>query len=461
MTVVAGMFVATALTLYVTPVIYASLATFVRWLRPSKTAPRVVTAAAVLLVVSAEARSAEALDLGDALAAANEQNLDLRAQEHLTEVARATYARAVANLAPTLIGTGSTIWGRDQRLLALGTNGPYAQASARLTVPLVDASSWSSIRAARLRREAAELGEDATREAVLAMAGFAYINLLRAEQQVVETRGIAGPERAARRPGRGPRRGGRGGANRAHPGQRRRRAGPAARNRGADRAERRADEPRGILGLPLATELTVEGAGPVTEPPAGDPNRPNLAAARSEAEAAIAEVRAARNGFAPTVDAFGIGGALVVGGIVDPAGNPTTNVNPLASVGVEATVPFFTGTARDARDVRARRALAANAAVQVEDLERQVQVNVAVADGAVRDGAQGWEIAKQARSLAEQELALAGAASPRGSRATSRSSRPRPGSPPPSPVGERAGPLQRGPAGCLAGRGRLGELARR
>jgi multidrug efflux pump len=400
--VVAGMAVATALTLYVTPVIYATVATAVDRLRARGSTPKAATAAALLVALAALAlpRQADAvpLDLQGALAQARTTNLDLERQRQVVELAAAERGLARSVLLPLLNATASTTAQTNnpnlpptaQRLLT-------TSASARLDVPLVDVDGWTATRAAGLALDAAQLDAQGVEELTLALVGFQYVDLARAEQAVIEARALLERSRRLEQLA----------ADRVELGA----AAPIEQTRAELlarqdelrllQAETERDNARlrlvEAMGMPLdvAVEVVV---GPVAEPPTGAPERPDVAAARTAAQAARVDQQAAKLEVIPELNAFGTAGFIAFDGLSDPI--------PTGAAGLVATMPVFSGTAR-ANTVRLREALAQDALLAAQDLEREASVEIGVADATVTTGARSWSLAQDARRLAELEVSLA------------------------------------------------------
>jgi multidrug efflux pump len=399
--VVAGMTVATVLTLYVTPVIYATVASAADRLR-GRGAPAKTAAAALVLSLAAlalpERAEAVPLDLQGALSQARASNLDLSRQRQVVELASAEHGLARSVLLPTLNATAtSTAQTANPNLPPTAQRLITTSASARLDVPLVDVDGWLATRSARLALDAAELDAQGVEELTLLLVGAQYVELARAEQAVIEARALLDRSRRLQDLA----------ADRVE-------LGAAAPIEGT-RAELlvRQDEQRLVeaemardnarlrlveaIGMPLDAAVEVR-VGPVAEPPSGEPDRPDVAAAQAAVQAAQASQRAARMEVIPELFAFGTAGFIAFDGLADPI--------PTGSVGVGATLPVFSGTAR-ANTVRLREALATDAQLAAQDLEREAQVEIGVADATVRTGAQSWTLAQDARRLAELEVSLA------------------------------------------------------
>ncbi|MEQ1502766.1 MAG: efflux RND transporter permease subunit, partial [Myxococcota bacterium] len=393
--VVSGMAVATALTLYVTPVIYATVATTVDRLRGTRAAAATAaTGAAVALVVglglvAPAVGHAAPLDLPGALAAARSSNLDLARQAQQVAIARAERGEAVSTLIPTVAASGATVLDRTDPWTTYG--------ELRADLPLVSVDGWLGARAAGLALDAAELDAEDAEEQILGAAGFRYVDLARAEQAVVEAEALL--TRSERLLALA--------ADRVAVGA----AAPIENTRAellARQDELRLIEARTerdtarlrlleVLGLPLDGAIEV-AIGPVAAPPTGAPDRPDLAAAARTVAAATAAKRAIAAQLVPDLSAFGTAGLLAI----DGAGDPT----PTASVGLQADVVLFSGTLRS-HTVQRLDAVARDAAIAAEDLGREASVEIASADAAVATGARSWELAQSARGLAEQEVALA------------------------------------------------------
>jgi cobalt-zinc-cadmium efflux system outer membrane protein len=388
--VVSGMATATLLTLYVTPVIYATLADAVDRLRGKRGVA--VAAATVGALLLAPRAHGEELGLGRALAIAKEHNLDLAEAGAVRDQAHAGEAAARAVVLPSVSATGSIEYGVGQFTGAAPIWS--GQGLGHLGVPLIEPSGWAAIGAARTRADAADQATVAALEQVLSDAGARYVALARAQQAVAEAEALVARSGRLLELAR----------DRVTVGS----GAPIEQTRAEVQA--RQDELRLVqarndletarlqlveyLGLPLDADLAAV-AGPVATAPAGDPTRPDLAAAELATEAATLDRRSAALGVLPTVEAYADGGVL-----------RTAETHPIASVGVEATVPLLTGTARRSQ-VDLLDAVAAQRGLEQQDLEREVSVQVKVADANVATGEQAWALAKEARRLAEQEVALA------------------------------------------------------
>lgn len=390
--VVAGMLFATVLTLYVTPVVYATLASRVRRRAP--------VAALVLVGVglagTPERAQAEPLALGDVLQIVMMSNLDISQQHALVDQVHAARLIALSGALPSLSAEGLTEYGTIQGFGgAPGDTATTMRANARLEVPLLDLPAWYAARAADRRALEALHTELFVQTQILAEAGVRYVELARADQALAEA--ISLRDRSARLLQLA--------TNRVEVGD----AAPIERTRAAVVA--RQDEQRVIearlareaarrqlaefIGLPLDASLEVV-AGPVAGVPGPDVFRADLSSAASAVDAARAERAAAQLGWVPQITGYGTLGYFARSDIQAPS----------ATAGLAAAVPVFTGLGRTGASRRASAVVSA-AELRLEDLEREVAVQNAIADDAVTAGREAWTIATEARALAEQEVALA------------------------------------------------------
>jgi multidrug efflux pump len=388
--VVGGMLVATALTLFVTPVVHAVLGTLGDRLRGGR---GVVGGAVIALIALAVApREAEAQELSELLREALDHNFDLREEAGRVEAADAVHAQAVGAVVPTVTATGSLVVGRDQRFVALGTSGPITSGAVRANVPLLAAPAWGSIHATGLRQDVAHHAEDAARERVLAEVGAAWVAWTAAERRVALVAELrarsAGLLELAR--------------DRLDVGA----ASPLEVTRAELQLERdtlvglRADGDRRVAGLLLRELLGRPLDAPLDVVPAELPrpdarvDRPDALAADVAPDVAKAERTAALSGAVPTVAAFGSAGVFLIAG-EDPL--------PTLSAGLEATAPLFAGTTRLAA---ARRAAADQGVAehQRDDLRREIAAAVLAADVRAEVATESVQVATTARALAEREL---------------------------------------------------------
>jgi len=390
--VVGGMLTATLLTLYVTPITYAALASLGRRRRLARAA--VAGALALLVVGRAEAAP---LTLGETLRLAVEGNLALKGAATEVDAAEAGVVGARADLLPTVAGSATAGW---SNLPAI--DGPWADASVRAEVPLVDLPALADARAAARGAEAARAGYDAAVEGALYSAGSWYVALQQAEERVVAAE--AGRVRAERLARLAQDRVDLGAASRldlarAQLALKQEEASVlAARTAAATARVRLAEQ----LGLPLDAAVEVVEAAPVLGPE-GLPadvsgaldEHPEVRAARARLRAAEADRQAAAAAVAPRLGAWG-----EVGAETDLAG---TTLAPVATVGVAASVPIWAGGARAAATDAARAGETA-AALTARELERAVEAELRVALGEARDGASGLEVAAAALELAREEL---------------------------------------------------------
>ncbi|MFZ5479652.1 MAG: efflux RND transporter permease subunit [Myxococcota bacterium] len=382
--VAGGMLSATILTLYVTPVVYAALASIGR--------KRVVAVAALGLAVAMPAR---AMTLGEALRAAETGNYDVRAAEADVSGAEATADAARAAWLPSVSASGVAAWE--------SATGTYAFAGARADVPLLDLSALAASRAARLDARAAAADRDATLEATLTEVARRFVALQRAREAVAAVEARRGHAQRLVEVAEG----------RVQVG-----AAPAI-DRTRARLELRTAEARLLeagtaeasarfalaeaIGAPLDEPIDVAGAAPLLDPAsvpsdaalaealaAARDARPALVAARARLDAAAADRRASQADGLPSVGAWGEAGVL-------------TGVGPTAEAGVQASVPLFEGGGRVAT-VRARRAVEEEQALALAEAERAVEAEVRLALRVARDAAAGLAVAGDALALAREEL---------------------------------------------------------
>ncbi len=389
-TVVAGMVVATALSLFVTPVVYAALGSLV-----DRRAGGVAVATALAVSASADAAP---LSLGDALSAAQAGNLDRSQQEARAEVAALGVALTRAAVLPTVTGSATVLYGNDSRFALDGGLGWGSTATAQLSVPLLDPAGWTGVRAAGLRADAARAESLAGLQAVLAEVAGRYVAVQQAEASVASSEAlVARSERlvalAASRVDLGA----------AAPIELTR--AEVARALDAQRslaAKRERDDTRiqlaEILGAPLDVPLELEPARPLRLGTGDAADRPDLAVARLEAEATTQERRGSARAWSPTIDAVATAGALWA--------PPFDNPRDTQTVGLVASAVFFAGGARLA-DRRVSLALERSAASGWRDAEREAAVEVALSDRGVAVAHDGLALASQTARLAEKEAELA------------------------------------------------------
>lgn len=408
--VVGGMAISTVLTLYVTPVVYATLAGRVRRPRPTRAAAAAVALLAALLPWPARADGA--LDLGGALRAALEGNLALRGSALDVEGARAGREQTRAGLLPAVGGTVSGSYGSDPRSAVGAAGGAgYGSATVRADVPLLDLSAVADLRAAGADVRAAEAGFDVAAEEVLADVAARFVELQRARQAVgtLEAQ-ISRSERLLRLA------------------EDRLAVGAASRIEVTRaRFQLRQDEVRRIaartaevsarlrlaeaLGLPIDAELAVSPAAPLLDAD-GIPGEAELEGALARARSGHPEIEAGREGLAGAREdrrAGELGAAPTLSGFVQGGGTTAFDgepPSPTTSAGLTLSVPLFSGLGRRA-EIRGLRARERAAALDLEAAERAVEVDLRAALRGLRDAGVGLEVAGEAEALAAEELALA------------------------------------------------------
>ncbi len=179
--VVGGMLSATALTLYVTPVVYAVLAS----LRLRRTTVEAVAKLALggLVLGHAATARAETLTLGNALAIALDQNIAIRTAEANLTSAEAFHdvTRAVALPSASVDGIAYT----RNEVLADEFPQTHAEAYAELDVPLLALSTLAVARAAHFDELAARSDRDDTVEDSLATVAGRFVAFQQAREAVV------------------------------------------------------------------------------------------------------------------------------------------------------------------------------------------------------------------------------------------------------------------------------------
>ncbi len=398
--VVGGMLLSTGLSLYVTPV---------AWAMVSRLAGRRVVAPvaalvplALLALWSADAR-AEDLTLADALREAMTGSPTIAGAAADADVAAASVGLARSGVLPSVVASADAYEGADARF---GAPSPALTVitGVRATAPLLDASGWKSLEAAKSVRLAGDATRDAVGEAVLADVAVRYVALQRADQAVlVAAAAIARSERllaiaedrvavelgtpldAARA--------------RYRLAQDRQLA-LAART---DRTEARVRLAE-ALGRPLDADVSAVPATPLVplaELPASAAtigSHPSVMAV-TEGLAATTSVRqAAAVAWVPSVDVYATGGVFYRSSLDAPA--------PTWSVGVTTSAPLFLGTARASELDRAR-ASERGAEADRDVVWRSVEAARAVAAADLQDRADGVYLADDGRALAAAELVLA------------------------------------------------------
>ncbi len=392
--VVAGLFVSTAVSLYVTPIVYAALGSIA-----DRRLSRRAVAVAVAIAAAGDARG-QPLDLAGALALADAQSLDLEAIAATQASADAGVGRARAALLPTLAGTVGALSGQSPQLFwAQDGPGFGVTGAARLTVPVVDLAAWSSWTAARGRMAAADAGAVAGRQEILAAVARAVIDAQRAIQAADAAQALLA--RSARYVALAEERATLGLAPAIEPLRARvLQAGDAARFAAAQAArDTRLVALTELIGQSLDAPVALAPPVQLVLPaPLGEVERADVTAAANAAAAAGADLRAAARAVVPTLDAYAQGSTLV-----SPA---TGERSSIEVVGLEAQFSLFAGGARSA-DVRAREASAQAAEVAARDLAREVRAEQSASALALGSTEATLALAREGARLAEAEVALA------------------------------------------------------
>ena len=351
------------------------------------------------------------LDLDDALAELDRQNLTLAEARSRADEARAATGQAAAQLLPSLSASGSYARNSAAASISLPPGNPIVpggmsvviqpleqlEARGSLRVPLVVPSAWFDVRSARSASRAAEASTEAVR--LQLRAGFAQAaHAARAAEEVV-TASEQAVELAAEH---------------ARSADRSVRAGVAppldvlrARTeqvrRESDLARARADLGRArlALGILLGREGPVRVVVPDAVPePAGDPaalaadalgRRPEVRAQREQVAAAEDQLRASWARLAPQLSATG---ALFASDVPYPTGDRSGWRATL-----DLTWPILDGGLREARQRQAR---AQVATARAADGAQRLAVVQEVADAA-RD----LDVARERLRLAETQRGLA------------------------------------------------------
>ncbi len=385
--VVAGMAAATVLSLFVTPVLWAWLAS--RGRRPAPAVPVAgVLAALLVLSVSLPARADMTLD--EALAAARARDPEVMAAEADARAARAQVGVARGALLPTLSAGGRYQYGNSFVAGGAGVGGtPYSflTATGNLDVPLVDPAAWGALSAWQSRAEAQVASSEAVALGALRSVAESFLTLQAATARREEA--LANVERAES-------------------------LLALAEDRVAVGATVALDVTRARVvvledqlsvveaeqAMALAQAALVARLGGIEAPgalrplpePSGPPAGPVPAerAATATATAAAAEVRQAQLRFAPRLAGFGQAGALTR--LDDNGWVPT--------LAVGATLQWTLFGGADIADVSRLRATGVAASVRAVAATR--------AAARARDVANAALVAARARrSLAEATLALA------------------------------------------------------
>ena len=395
--VVGGMLSATVMTLYITPVVYAALATR----RPSRPAAGVIVALALALLLPS-AKAETPLDLTSVLVRVEAAGPGLQQGAAALESVSAGVSAAQAARMPTIGASGSVLWGN------LTAPDGRAQLGLRAEVPLLEPGAGASVEAARARLRAAEATLGGDLQGARYAAGAAYVLLQQSEESLrsVAARRVRAQallDLTAARVDQG-----------LAPPLDLTRASLALRveeqrwvSAQATRAEASLRLCR-LLGLPPRVDLAVGPAASFADPAglpdvrgleglitALGPQHPRNAAARAQEEAAAAGALAARRSALPAVGAWG--GVAAARDLGDGA------LYPVEELGLSATVPLWAGGARSA----ARDGAAANAAVarlRREDEGAAVEAALRQAWGRTQATAANLPIAQSARDLAEEEL---------------------------------------------------------
>jgi multidrug efflux pump len=403
--VVGGMITATALSLYVTPVVYAALASL-RLRRRSVEAVAKLALGALVLGHAATAR-AEPLTLGKALAIALDQNIDIRTAEAYLTSAEAFHDVVRAGVLPSATVDGIA-YTRNDAATTPDSSPTGAQAYAELDVPLLALANLSSTRAAHFDELAARSNRDVAVEGSLASVASRFVSLQQSREAVVAAQ--AQYDSAKRLADLA--------SSRVEVG-----AAPVIDRtraqlelKGAEARRLAAQTTEYGAGLDLANELGVEiddaidvvAAVPLVEPEAlptdaaleaalasAQDDRPEIVAARARLASIDAQRRAKTFEYAPTFGAYGKAGAYT-----DLQG---TEVAPLLEAGLVASIPLFEGGAR-AAGARQLRAIGEAEALALATAERDVEVGVRLALRRVRDQAVNLDVARDAAALAAEEL---------------------------------------------------------
>lgn len=401
--VVGGMITATLMTLYVTPVVYAALASI-----GSRRATRGAAAAVLAMVLGSHPARAEApLTLADALQLATTRSLSVQAGATVVDAASASVAAARANLLPVVQGQAGVDWGN---LHTSGSLEPSVSATGDLRVdaPILQPGAIASLRAARLGLDAATASQEATVEGVLADVAARFVTLQQARQAVsaaearrTEAEHLATVARDRVELGAAPRID----QTRADLALQTEQVRLLSAQTAAARASVRLAQ---ALGLPVDATIELVPAVPILPPDALPDDAaldaaivdarsrfPDVVAARAQRDATVADRRAAQLAAAPTLAAYG-----QVGVGSDLAG---TTLAPVAGVGASATVPIWAGGAR-AADVRAARASEAAGAIALAEAERAVEADLRVALRTVRDAGSALPLADAGVALAADQL---------------------------------------------------------
>ncbi len=278
----------------------------------------------------------------------------------------------------------------------------------------MDVAGWTSVHASQLRVDATEAGAEATRQDLLALVGARFVEAQRAAEAhaaaesllarserlaaLAEDRvavGVAAPIEAKRAQ-----------VQRAADAQR-----VLAARLDRDASLLRLAE---ILGTPLGEGIEVAPARALEPGDGGGTleDRPDLRAARGEAEAATVDRRAAARSFAPELNGFastGVGAILGTAGSVVGAGTiGVTGTEPVysASAGIQATFSILDGGFRSA-NLRASRAAETTAALAAGNVERRATVDLDITARTVENAGLALDAARLLSELSTAEVALA------------------------------------------------------
>ncbi|MBT3218358.1 MAG: TolC family protein, partial [Proteobacteria bacterium] len=310
--VVFGMAISTVLTLYVTPVIWASLQRF-RPSRPAGSLAKAVVVSVAIGLFSGNTAQATPTTLSEALQTALDDNATLAATRASQDEMRATIGIARSNLLPDLSATGRAHYG-NTFVAGGGVGGepnPYASAFANVDVPLLDLPAWAELASSNRNFEAATATTAAVEQIVLAGVANAWVALWQAQAELKirseqAERSATLTEYATHRSEVGA----------AEPIDATRAAVQLQRDRLATidavaaLAKARADLEAWIGRS--SHVLEAAGIGELPEPTSGMPeisSLPEVTAARAREVAAGADRRAAAHAWLPTLSAYGQGGA--------------------------------------------------------------------------------------------------------------------------------------------------------
>ncbi len=364
---------------------------------------------------SASPADGETVELADALAELDRQNLGMAQARSRASEAEALARQATAALVPSVVASGSYVRNSAEARVAIGDFLPLPPgaprpepiviqpldsytASGAVRVPLVVPNAWYDVAAARSGARAAGASAEAVRAQI--RAGFAQAAYAAAAGEEV----VLASERAVESA-----------AAHARSADRRATAGTAAPldvlkarteqvHRESDLARARADLARGrlALGILLGRSSPVRIAVPAVPPEDASQDaralaseaaarRPEIAAQEAQVAAAEAAVRSARARYAPQLSA-------TASAFTSSAPNPTGEKNGWRAT-VDLTWPLFDGGLREGKARQARAQLETARAAQEA---QRLQVVQEVSDG-VRD----VQVARERLRLAETQRQLA------------------------------------------------------